>query len=216
MRRPFVHVIVLLSVGLVALSSAPLATAQAPGNVQMPSIPDPVAVSVDASTTAFLALDFNVPICGANPVCVATLPAVSAGITAARAAGALVVYSTTGAGNPAAIVPDVMQSPSDPVVVSGADKFYNTDLDDILKQHGISTVIVTGTVTNGAVLFTAFSATTRGYTAVIAEDGVSSRSDFATEASEWQALNGPGGNAQNMPLQAKATTLSRTDLISYK
>jgi nicotinamidase-related amidase len=206
----------LLLAALVVLPGGARAVAQAPANVQMPPVPAPVAVSLDASTTAFLALDFNTTICGANPTCVATLPAVASGITAARAAGALVVYSTTGAANPTPLVPDVMQGPSDPIVVSGADKFLNTNLDDVLKQNGITTVVITGTVTNGAVLFTGFSATARGYTVVIAEDGVSARSDFATSASEWQSLNGPGGNTQNTPLQAKAATLSRTDLITYK
>jgi len=102
-------------------------------------------------------------------------------------------------------------------VTSSADKFFGTDLDSILKQHGITTVVVTGTSSNGAVLYTSFSAAERGYTVVVAEDGISADTDFATQFTEWQLLNGPGTtNLQNTPLQPKAVTLSRTDLITYK
>jgi nicotinamidase-related amidase len=195
-------------------SAAPSATPAATSSGQVPTIPSPTALQLDPSTTAFLALDFNNAICGANPVCVATVPAVSGAIDAARAAGATIVYSTTATGN--GILDDVHAQSSDATVTSGADKFFNTNLDDILKQNNISTVVITGTVTNGAVLFTSFGATNRGYTVVVPVDGVSARSDFATAGSLWQVLNGPGGNTQNTPLQPKAVTLSRTDMITYK
>jgi hypothetical protein len=198
-----------------SVPAAGIAVAQTAGaGASIPPIPDPVAVTLDASTTAFLALDFNSSLCPRLPACVAALPAVSSGVTAARTAGATIVYSTF---PNATVLPDVLQMPDDPLVTSGADKFNNTDLNTILQQHGIKTVVITGTVTNGAVLFTSFSASTRGYTVVVATDGVAAQGDFATPASEWQLLNGPGtSNPQNMPLQAKAVTLSRTDLISYR
>jgi hypothetical protein len=213
MARPSNLIVVFLLSALLAFPTARVG-AQAPAGVQIPAMPDPVAVSLDASTTAFLALDFTTSGCGDTPACVASLPAVAAGITAARAAGVLVVYSTA----PARVVPDVLQLPSDPFVVgSGPDKFYNTNLDDILKQNGITTVVITGTKTNGAVLYTTFEASARGYTVVVVEDGVSGQGDFATPATEWQILNGAGTvNVQNTPLQPKAATLSRTDLITYK
>jgi nicotinamidase-related amidase len=173
-----------------------------------------VPVQLDPSSTAFLALDFNNAICGANPTCVATVPAVAAAIDAADAAGATTVFSTTATGN--GLLPEFDMHKDNPTVTSGADKFFNTDLDGILKQNNISTVVIAGTVTNGAVLFTSFGAASRGYTVVVATDGVSARSDFATAGSLWQLLNGPGTvNMQNTPLQPKAVTLSRTDLINY-
>jgi len=209
--------LLLLAAFLALARGAPVA-AQAPAGVTVPALPDPAAVSLDASTTAFLALDFNNSTCANLPACVATLPAVATAITAARAASVLVVYSSGGSpgssGTP--LLPDVLQGPNDPLVVSGADKFYGTNLDDILKQHGITTVVLTGTFTNGAILYTAFAAAERGYAVVVAEDGVSARGDVATPATEWLLLNSPGtSNPQNTPLQAKAVTLSRTDLITY-
>lgn len=205
----------LLVLALCMVSAGGRATAQAPGGAaQVPAIPAPVPVTVDTATTAFLALDFNTSACANLPTCVATLPAVAFGISTARAAGALIVYSTF---PNATVLPDVLMQATDPLVTSGADKFNNTNLDDILKQHGIATVVIAGTFTNGAVLYTSFEASARGYTVVVVEDGVSARSDFATVGTEWQLLNGPGtSNPQNTPLQPKAVTLSRTDLITYR
>jgi hypothetical protein len=216
MSQPHRLAIVIVAATLAcSIPATHIAVAQTGGAAAfVPAVPDPVAVSLDASTTAFLALDFNSALCANLPACLDTLPAVASGVTAARSAGATVVYSTF---PNAAVLPDVLQMPGDPLVTSGADKFYNTDLDAILKQHGTKTVVITGTVTNGAVLFTSFAASTRGYTVVVATDGVSAHEDFATPATEWQLLNGPGtSNPQNVPLQAKAATLSRTDLISYR
>jgi hypothetical protein len=183
--------------------------------MQVPTVPDPVAVSVDRSSTAFLALDFLDSNCGSRPPCVASLPAVASGLAAARAAGVPVMYSVVGTGN---ILPDVAPIAPDPVIKSfGADKFYNTDLDSRLKAAGISTLVITGTSSNGAVLYTGYEAVARGYTVVVAEDGISAGSDFANLFTEWELLNLPGpANPQNMALQSKAVTLSRTDLTTYK
>ena len=153
--------------------------------------------------------------CGTRPACVATLPAVSAALSAARSATVPVFYSSVGTGN---ILPDVTPAAGDTVVKSfGADKFYNTDLDAMLKAAGVTTLVITGTSSNGAVLYTGYEAAARGYTVVVGEDGISAGSDFANLFTEWQLLNLPGpANPQNTPLQAKAVTLSRTDLVSYK
>lgn len=205
---------------LVAISARPAAWAVAQTSpaaqpqVQVPSLPDPAPVTVSAASTAFLALDLLGSNCSPRPGCVASLPAIASGVTAARAGGALIVYSNTPGGN---ILPDVLMMPSDPVVTSGADRFYNTDLDNILKQNGISTVVLVGTSSDGAVLYTAFGAAERGYTVVVAEDGLSAGTDFANFLTEWQLLNGAGtSNPQNTPLKAMSATLSRTDLITYK
>jgi len=199
----------------------PTATPQAAGS-SLPTVPDPVAVTLDHTTTAFLALDFLQSNCGTptapaptpRPACAASLTAVASGLAAARAASVLVVYSQFPGG---IIVDPVAPNPGDPVVAAGADKFLGTNLDDILKQAGISTVVITGTGSNGAVLYTAFEASARGYTVVVAEDGISANSDLITQYSEWQLLTGPGtSNPQNTPLKPMAVTLSRTDLITYK
>ena len=64
--------------------------------------------------------------------------------------------------------------------MSRADKFFNTNLDQILKDHGAQTLLAVGSAANGAVLYTTFGAVERGYTVAVATDGISSGSDFDT------------------------------------
>src|ERR1700694_2161334 len=80
----------LLAVTVVAVWGQSPVLAQAPDEL---AVPDAAAVALDASTTAFLAVDFLQSTCAPNPICVATLPAVADGLKAARTAKAFVVYS---------------------------------------------------------------------------------------------------------------------------
>ena len=82
--------------------------------------------------------------------------------TEARAKGATVIYSVAGKFEASDIVKDVAPAANEPLVKSKADKFLNTDLEKILKDKGIQTVIVTGTAANGAVLYTGTGAALRG------------------------------------------------------
>ncbi len=58
------------------------------------------------------------------------------------------------------------------------DAFFGTDFDLLLRQMGIRTLIVTGTVANICVLHMAGSAYLRGYSVVVPEDAVSSLNPF--------------------------------------
>jgi nicotinamidase-related amidase len=180
------------------------------------SVPDPAAVTLDPGTTAWLAIDFLRSSCGSNPTCVAEVPSVEAGLAAARAANARVVYSVHPA--PDNVVDsDLAPLPGDHVFVAvPGDKFYNSDLDSILLQAGITTLVISGVTANVGVLYTAGAAVQRGYTVVVTEDAIVATSDLADSVALWQMLHGPGANPQNVPLQPKAVTLSRTDLISYR
>jgi nicotinamidase-related amidase len=181
------------------------------------AIPAPVAVSLDASTTAFLAMDLLQTGCPNAPACVASLPHVAAGLAAARAANALVVYSTHLPPD-TDILPEVSPAPGDIVFTSppGGDKYFRSTLDDILTQAGITTLVLSGMSSNSGILYTANAARQRGITVVVAVDGISAGTDLATSVALWQMLNGPGANPRNVPLQANSVTLSRTDLITYK
>ena len=194
-----------------AASSSP----QRPPAASAPSakLPRPVAVTVDPRTTAYLLLELTSTFCAPNPSCVASLPAAAALLARARAAGATVVYSETPA---AGILPQVAPKPGEPVVTAHADKFFGTDLDQILSSRGIKTLVVVGTAANGAVLYTTFEANLRGYTVVVAENGVSADSPFIMRYSLFQLLNEPGfANAQNTPLKTDAVTLSETKLVRF-
>jgi hypothetical protein len=194
--------------------SAPAPRASGAG-LDLPRIPAPVPVTLDAKTTAYLVLDMTSTICSPRPACVATLPAAAALLKKARAAHALVVYSDTPTPG-STIRPEVAPRAGDPKVTGRADKFFNTKLASILRSHGIRTVVIVGTAANGAVLYTAFGANLRGYTAVVAEDGISA-DPFVMLYTEYQLLNQPGlANPPNRPLAADRVTLSRSDLITFR
>jgi nicotinamidase-related amidase len=196
-----------------ALQSQSPALAQ---NADDLTVPDPVAVSLDPSTTTWLAIDFLQSNCAPTPACVATLPAMAQALEAARAAKAHVVYSVHAAPDNA-ILPDVAPMPNERVFVAiPGDKFFNSDLEQILKQAGTRTLVLTGFSSNSGVLYTAAAATQRGYTVVVAEDGIAGPTDLATPVALWQMIHAPSANVENAPLQAKAVTLSRTDLITYE
>jgi hypothetical protein len=205
----------LLAVTVLSAGSQTPVFAQAPTTVDL-SVPDPAAVSLDASTTAFLAIDILQTSCGSNPICVGTVPKLAAGLSSARAASARVVYSVHLAPDNV-IISDVAPMATDQVFAAlPGDKFFDSNLDYLLRQAGTTNLILTGVSSNSGVLYTAGAAAQRGYTVVVAEDGISAANDLATTVALWQLLHGPGANPQNVPLQAKSVTLSRTDLITYK
>jgi nicotinamidase-related amidase len=203
-------------VTLVAATAVSVSSAQAQPAAPELAVPDPATATLDPSTTAWLAIDFLSSTCGSSATCQADLPGVAAALAAARAANATVVYTVHPAPDNM-ILPDVAPMPTDPVVTATpGDKFYSSDLDNVLKQAGITTLVLTGVSSNVGVLYTAGAAAQRGYTVVVAEDGIVPASDLASSVALWQMLHGPGGNPQNAPLQAKSVTLSRMDLITYQ
>ena len=151
----------LLSAGLFAMPGlATPATAQTIidewPNVKAPPAPALTAVTVEPKTTALLVLDLVKQICSPNPRCVASLPKVQKLLAAARANGVTVIYSLPIIPPPGVVIgdtlPEVAPKGNEPYVHSFFDKFINTDLHKMLKDKGIKTVIVVGTVSNGAVL----------------------------------------------------------------
>ncbi|MDE3102085.1 MAG: cysteine hydrolase [Chloroflexota bacterium] len=202
-----------------ATSASPAPSASSAAASSVPKIPDPVAVQLDPATTAVLVLDITNVICDPRPACVASVPKIAALLKKARDAKvALVAYSDTG--GTSTVLSGVAPQPGDPKVSGRADKFFNTDLEKVLKDKGVKTVVVTGSAAHGAVLYTTFGANERGMTAVVAEDGISvgtGAEAFGMTVAEWQVLNEPGfANPTNKPLDPGHVTLSRTDLISFK
>lgn len=205
-----------------ALTTATPATAPPPSaspspnpNVA-PALPAPATVTLDAKTTALVVLDVINPTCSTRPACAASVPALQALIKKARDASVPVVYTNTAATN--AIVPEVAPVAGDTTIVpTNADKFNNPDFDAAFKAKKVTTLLLVGTRSNGAVLYTAFEANVRGYTVVVAIDGISGSIPFETTLAEWQMLNQPGfTNADNKPLAEKLVTLSRGDLITFR
>ena len=178
-------------------------------SVKAPPPPEVKTVTVDPKTTALLLLDFNKQTCNAErrPRCIASIPRVQKLLAAARRAKSPVVYSLSAGASVADIAPDLAPAKGDPVVTSGPDKFLGTDLERILSELHISTVIVAGTAAHGAVLHTASGAALRGMRVIVAVDGISAETLYPEQYALWHLMNAPRISNQ--------VSLSSTDRITY-
>jgi nicotinamidase-related amidase len=175
----------------------------------VPPPPELKSVTVDSQTTALLVLDFTHQICSEKnkPRCVASLPAVKKLLARARENHVLVVHSTAGDMTPKDIWAEVAPMPGEPVVNSHANKFQNTDLEKILKDKGIKTVIVTGVNANGAVLYTASEAAFLGFKVIAPIDGSSAENEYIEQYVVY--------NFAHAPLIASMVTLTTSEMINF-
>ena len=176
-------------------------------SVKAPEAPTLKPVTVDAKTTALLMLDFMNQNCGKRPRCVDSVPAVKKLLDEARAHKVAVIYSIIANSTPADVIKDVAPQAGEPHVLSGVDKFLNTDLDKILKDKGIKTVIAVGTSSNGAVLYTASGAASRGMSVIVPVDGMSAVDPYAEYSTVFTFMNAP--------LVSAKTTLTKIDMIKF-
>ncbi len=175
--------------------------------VKAPKAPELKPVTLDPKTTALLVLDFVKQTCNAErrPRCLTSIPKVEALLKLAREKGLLVVYSITTASTPADIAKELTPREGEPIVKAPADKFFKTDLEKILRDKGITTVVVVGTAAQGAVLNTASQAAFRGFKVIIPVDGMSAETPYYEQYTAVQLATSPGVGQQ--------TTLTKIDLI---
>jgi nicotinamidase-related amidase len=177
--------------------------------VQAPKAPELKPVTLDPKTTALLVLDFIKQSCNneRRPRCVASVPKVEGLLKQARANKATVIFSYTTSSTPADIAKELAPLEGEPLVRAPSDKFLGTDLEKILKDRGIKTVIVTGTAAHGAVLYTGSQAALRGFKVVVPVDGMSSENLYFEQYTAYQLANVPGAG-QNV-------TLTKIEMIKY-
>jgi nicotinamidase-related amidase len=175
--------------------------------MKAPAAPELKPVTVDAKTTALLMLDFMNQNCGKRPRCLDTIPAMKKLLAQARAAKVPVVYSIIANSTPADVITDVAPLADEPHVLSGPDKFLRTDLEKILKDKGITTVIVVGTASNGAVLYTGSGAAFRGMNVIVPVDGLSAVEAYSDYSTVFTFANAP--------LLSAKTTLTKSDMIKF-
>jgi nicotinamidase-related amidase len=175
--------------------------------VQAPKPPELKAVTLDPKTTALLVLDLVKQTCNneRRPRCLTSVPQVQALLKLARDKGVSVVHSITTAATPADILKDVAPLEGEPIVKSSADKFFKTDLEKILNDKGIKTVVVVGTAAQGAVLNTASQAAFRGLRVIIPVDGMSAENTYFEQYTAYHLANAPGVGQQ--------VTLTKMDMI---
>lgn len=177
--------------------------------VKAPPPPDLKPVLVDPEVTALLILDIQNQNCSPErrPRCVASVPRIRSLLTKARNRGMLVIYSLTRNASEADIREELSPQTGEPIVKSGVDKFYGTELQGILEAKGIRTVILAGTSAHGAVLHTATGAALRGLKVIVPVDGMSAGNPYAEQYTSWHLENSPGTRRQ--------ATLTRINLITF-
>ena len=200
-----------VAIQLAALSLAPPASAQTIVDewaaVKAPAPPELKPVTITSiGETAFLVLDIQKQNCVPRPRCVAALPRVQKLLAQARAKGMTVIHSMF-TGNLADILPEATPRPGEPVVNAGPDKFIGTDLEKILKEKGIKTVIAVGTAAHGAVLYTVSGAVFRGLKAIVPVDGMAAENTYIEQYVTHQLVAGPR--------LGPAVTLTKVDLIPF-
>ncbi len=118
----------------------------------------------------------------------------------------MIVYATGPGGKAADTLAELAPMGGEPLVSSGVDKFFNTDLEKILRDKGIQTVITIGTAAHGAVLHTASAAGMRGMKVIVPVDGVSADA-YAEQYTAWHLTNAP--------VFSPNVTLTQFDLVTF-
>ena len=175
--------------------------------VQSPKPPELKPVTIEAEGTALLVLDFVSQTCNAErrPRCLTSVPKVERLLKLARDKGATVIYSITTASTPADIAKELTPRDGEPIVKAAADKFFKTDLEKILTDKGIKTVVVVGTAAQGAVLNTASQAAFRGLRVIVPVDGMSAETTYYEQYTAVHLATSPGIGQQ--------VSLTKIDMI---
>jgi nicotinamidase-related amidase len=168
-------------------------------NVKAPPPPQLKSVTLNPKTTALLMIDIIKQTCNekGRPRCVASIPKVEKLLAAARASGVTVIYTLFPSPAPdkfpnpviGDVLPAVAPKGDEPVVISFVDKFVrgdkDTGLQQMLKDKGITTVVVVGGASHNGVLFTAVAAALRGFEVIVPVDGISGNNSYEDQLAAY-------------------------------
>ena len=151
-----------------------------------PNRPEPKPLTLDSKTTAVLVLDLNARCDDPKQVCSKITAPLGDFLDKARAAAVPIIYSVsaTAKGKPIGeLAAPLRRKESETVIYPDAfDKFYGGELQAFLKDKGAKTLIITGSATNNAVLYTATTAARmHRYNVIIPVDGVNASSRYEQE-----------------------------------
>ncbi|HEU4342927.1 MAG TPA: isochorismatase family protein [Candidatus Binatia bacterium] len=165
---------------------------------QGPNRPEAKPLTLDPKTTAVLVLDLNARCDDPKQVCSKIAAPVGDFLEKARAATAPIIYTVSATVKGKLLgelaVP-LKRKEGEPVIYpDGFDKFIGGELEAWLKEKGAKTLIVTGSSTNSAVLYTVTTATRiHRYSVVIPMDGVNAATPYEQEYSLHQFTVLPAG-----------------------
>jgi nicotinamidase-related amidase len=185
--------------------------AAAPSEEKPPKIPEPKPVGVSSRTTAILVLDLSARCEVPELTCHALLSGVAEFLEKARAAAVPIIFSVSASqrGLPMGVIARPLhRRESEPIIYpDGFDKFTGGELQSILEKKGVKSLIILGSATNVAVLYTATAAARiHRYEVVVPVDGVNARTQYAHEYSLYQLSVLPGGANQRICFTTLRTT----------
>lgn len=185
-------------------------------SVKTPAAPELKQVTLDPKSTAVLVMDFVKQTCNNDrrPRCVASIPKIEKLIAAARAQGAMLIFTTVPPVPIADTLPAIAPKPNDPVVVAFVDKFTlgdkDTGLEKMLKEKSINNIVAVGTAAHGAVLYTASEAALRGFNVIVPVDGMSGDGQVAYDEQAVAYI------LTHAPVVSPKITLTRIDMIKLQ
>jgi nicotinamidase-related amidase len=180
-------------------------------NAKLPAPPQLKPVTLAPEETALLVMDFTVQTCTPEKRkrCADSVPKVKTFVEAARAKGALIIYSVAVPNSVAAdVLKELTPAAGEQVLPPlGPDKFINSDLEKTLHDKGIKTVVAMGTQAQTSVLHTGGEAALRGFKVVVPVDAMSSDDLFPELYTAWHLANAARISNQ--------VTLTRLDMIGF-
>jgi nicotinamidase-related amidase len=180
-------------------------------SAKLPPPPQLKPVTLVPKETALLVMDFTVQTCTPEKRkrCADTVPKVKALVEAARAKGALIIYSVALPGSvPTDVLKELTPAAGEQVLPPlGPDKFIASDLEKTLHDKGITTVVAMGTQAQTSVLHTGGEAALRGFKVVVPVDAMSSDDLFPELYTAWHLATASRISNQ--------VTLTKLDLIRF-
>jgi nicotinamidase-related amidase len=180
-------------------------------NAKLPPPPQLKPAALIPKETALLMMDFTVQTCTLEKRkrCADSVPKVKAFVEAARAKGALIIYSVAVPGSvPGDVLKELQPAAGEQVLPPlGPDKFINSDLEKTLRDKGITTVVAMGTQAQTSVLHTGGEAALRGFKVVVPVDAMSSDDLFPELYTAWHLATASRISNQ--------VTLTRLDMVGF-
>jgi len=213
MRRGSISIAVLAAVGAVATTIAAHGETIVDDwySAKLPAPPQLKPVTLVPGETALLMMDFTVQTCTVErrKRCADSVPKVKRFVEAARAKGALIIYSVAVPGSvPGDVLKDLTPAPGEQVLPPlGPDKFIASDLEKTLHDKGIKTVVAMGTQAQTSVLHTGGEAALRGFKVIVPVDAMSADDLFPELYTAWHLSTAARISNQ--------VTLTRLDMIEF-
>ena len=178
-----------------------------------PNRPEPRNVSLDTAKTAVVVLDLNARCHDPEDVCSQLMEPLGGFLERVREASVPVVFTVSlqFKGTPLGeVAAPLNRRGTEPVLHPDAfDKFHGGELQAILSDAGTENLIVVGSLTNVAVLYTSTAAArVHRYNVIIPLDGVNAKSTYEHEYAIHQLTVIPAGAADRI-------SFTRLDMIEF-